>query len=92
MTTATGGMLKHSCMVIEVVFPGLWAWGNDRFSVWGQEVATLLSSAQRGLCSPGACGLEGGGGHEGGQGKGQTRAVQLFRVKGDRLGGEHNDF
>lgn len=55
-------------------------------------MATLLSSAQRGLCSPGACGLEGGGGHEGGQGKGQTRAVQLFRVKGDRLGGEHNDF
>lgn len=24
--------------------------------------------------------------------KGQIRAVQLFRVKGDRLGGEYNDF
>lgn len=34
----------------------------------------------------------GDGGDEGGQGKGQARAVQLFRVKEDRLGREHNNF
>lgn len=72
-------MLKHSCMALEVVIPGLWAWSNDRFRVWGQEMATLLCSAQQGLKH---CGYEGDGGHDGGQGKGQARAVHLFRVKG----------
>lgn len=57
MTTATGGKLKHSCMVLAVVIPGLWARGNDRFSVWGQEMATLLCGAERGLKRrPGASG------------------------------------
>ena len=42
-------MLKHSCMVLEVVIPGLWAWGNDSFSVRGQEMATPLCRAQPGL-------------------------------------------
>lgn len=44
MTTATGSTLKHTCMALEAVIPGLLAWGIDRFSVWGE--VTHLCDAQ----------------------------------------------
>ena len=69
------GMLKHSCMVLEVVIPGLWGWGNDRFSARGQKMTTLLCCAQWGQW------LRGGGGHEGGQSKGQARGSSVIQGK-----------
>lgn len=48
--------------------------GNGNPSVWRSARSEAPSWGQW---------LRGGGGHEGGQGKGQARAVQLFRVKGD---------
>lgn len=85
MTLVTGGEFNGARMVLEVVIPGPWASGNDRFSVWGQEMATPLFRPQPGfkLCY-GASGWEGGEGREEGQGKGQARAVQLFTAKTDK--------
>lgn len=45
-TTATVDMLKHSCMISVVVISGLRAGSNDRFSMWGQEIAAFLCNAQ----------------------------------------------
>lgn len=65
-----------------VVFPGLWAWGNDRFSVWGQEMATLLSGAQWSLrCSSEASSKGGGGGRDGGQGKRADQGGSVIQGK-----------
>lgn len=75
-------------MILEAVISGLWASGNDRFSVRGQEIAMF----EVWNAVPGAGGWEEGRGYEGGQGKGQARAVQLFMAKGDRRGGKGNNF
>lgn len=54
-------------------------------------MATLPCRAHGLKYSPGACRRDGGWGHYGGRDKGQTSAVQLFRVKRDTVG-ERNDF
>lgn len=56
------GILQLSCVVTAVVFFGPWTWGNDGFSVWGQEMTTLPCRAQRALleCIAEAGGWEGG--------------------------------
>lgn len=80
MTVATVGMLHHSWMV---VFFSPLVWVPEALTAFlreGQEMAALLCSVLNLKPSPGAC-RPGGTGHEGGQGKGQTGADDLFGGK-----------